>query len=248
VNEFTDIINELDGLSPIHKSDFEIKLECDDPPEERTYPMSQADLQEVQVQLQNSLANRWIRSSNSPYGTPFSFVRKKDGTMRMCVDYRKLNGLKRKDCTPLPRNHELLDSLYGAHYFSTRDIYKGYHQVRVKELNMHKTAFRAHYGLFEYCALPFGLCNAPYGFQAIMNQVLTPHLGKLRVVYLDDVLIYNQTADEHLEHIRRVLRELQRHHLYIKLSKCYFGQTSVNFLGHVVEVYPNGPRQSGGCT
>jgi hypothetical protein len=140
--------------------------------------------------------------------------------MRMCVDYRKLSDLTRKDRTPLPRIDELLDSLYGVHYLSTLDMYKqGYHQVRVKERDIHTTPFRTHYGLFEYCILPFELCNAPNGFQAMMNRVLAPYLGKFCVVYLDDVLICSQTADEYLEHIRLVFQELQRHHLHIKLSK-----------------------------
>ena len=169
MNEFTDIIKEPDGLPPTRECDFEINLECDEPPKERTYRMSPAELREVQVQLQDLLAKGWIRPSKSPYGAPILFVRKKDGTMRMCVDYRKLNDLTRKDRTPLPRIDELLDSLYGAQYFSTLDLYKGYHQVRVKERDIHKTAFRTHYGLFEYCVLPFGLCNAPAGFQAMMN-------------------------------------------------------------------------------
>jgi hypothetical protein len=110
--------------------------------------------------------------------------------MRMCVDYRKLNDLTRKDRTPLPRIEELMDSLYGAHYFSTLDLHtKGYHQVRVKERDIHKTTYRTRYGLFEYRVLPFELSNAPFGFQAMMNRVLAPYLGKLCVVYLNDVLI-----------------------------------------------------------
>jgi hypothetical protein len=193
--------------------------------------MSPAKIQEVQVQLQDLLAKGWIH----PYGPPILFVRKKDGTMRMCVDYRKLNDLTRKDRTPLRRIDELLDSLYGAHYSNTLDVYKGYHQVHTKERDTHKTTFRTPYELFEYCVLPFGLCNARVEFQAMMNRVLAPYLVKFCVVYLDDVLIYSQTADEHLEHIRLVLRELQRHQLHIKLSKCYFGRSGVNFLGHVVE-------------
>eukprot|EP00873_Tetraselmis_striata_P033300 jgi/Tetstr1/453564/TSEL_040532.t1 len=112
---------------------------------------------------------------------------------------------------------------------------KGYHQVRIKPEDIHKTAFRTHYGLYEYCVLPFGLTNAPAGFQTMMNRILSPYLGKFCVVYLDDVLIYSKTVEEHLEHIRLVLRELQRHHLHIKLSKCSFGRTSVEFLGHIVE-------------
>jgi hypothetical protein len=155
--------------------------------------------------------------------------------MRMCVDYRKLNDLTRNDRTPLPRIDELLYSLYGAHYFSTLDLFKGYHRVRVKERDIHMTAFRTHYSLFEYHVLPFGLCNAPAGFQAMMDRVLAPYLSNFCVVYLDDVLIYSKTADEDLEHIRLVLRELQRHQLQTKLSKCYFGRSSVNFMGHVVE-------------
>jgi hypothetical protein len=146
------------------------------------------------------------------------FVLKKDGAMRVCVDYRKLNDPTRKDRTPLPRIDELLDSLHGARYFSTLDMYKGYHQVRVKERDIYQAAFRTHYGLFEYCVIPFELCNAPARFQAIMNRVFDPYLGKLNVVYMDDVLIYNKTADEHLEHIRLELRELRRHQLHIKPS------------------------------
>jgi hypothetical protein len=142
--------------------------------------------------------------------------------MRMCVDYRKLNDLTRKDRTPSPR------SVPGPMNYSTRYVgltisvrrtcilYKGYHRVQIKERDIRKPTFQTHYGLIEYCVIPFELCNAPVGFQALMNRVLAPpYLGKFCVVYLDDVLIYNQTADEHLEHIRLVLREMQRHKLYI---------------------------------
>eukprot|EP00873_Tetraselmis_striata_P008895 jgi/Tetstr1/429159/TSEL_019112.t1 len=233
--EFADIIAEPTDLPPEREFDFEINLESDEPPKERTYGMSPAELQEVRSQLEELLAKGWIRPSKSNYGAPILFVRKKDGTLRMCVDYRKLNDLTKKDRTPLPRIDELLDSLHGATIFSTLDLYKGYHQVRIKPEDIHKTAFRTHYGLYEYCVLPFGLTNAPAGFQTMMNRVLSPYLGKFCVVYLDDVLIYSKTAEEHLEHIRLVLRELQRHHLHIKLSKCSFGSTSVEFLGHIVE-------------
>ena len=234
VQDFADIIREPEGLPPEREWDFEINLECDVPPKERTYRMSPAELREVQAQLTELLAKGWIRPSKSPYGAPILFVRKKDGTMRMCVDYRKLNDLTRKDRTPLPRIDELLDSLHGAHCFSTLDLFKGYHQVRVKEQDIHKTAFRTHYGLYEYCVLPFGLTNAPASFQTMMNNVLAPYLGKFCVVYLDDVLIYSQTPEEHLRHIRLVLEQLQKHKLHVKLSKCLFGRKSVDFLGHIV--------------
>jgi hypothetical protein len=153
LNEFTGIIKEPDGLPPTRKCNFEINLEYDEPPKERTYRMSPAVLREFQVKLQDLLAKGWIRPSKSPYGVPILFARKKDGTMRLCVDYRKPNDLTRKDRTPLPRIDELLDSLYGAHHFSTLDLHKGYQQVRVKERDIHTTTFRNHYGLFEYCVL-----------------------------------------------------------------------------------------------
>eukprot|EP00873_Tetraselmis_striata_P007176 jgi/Tetstr1/427440/TSEL_017603.t1 len=185
--EFADIIAEPTDLPPEREFDFEINLESDEPPKERTYRMSPAELQEVRSQLEELLAKGWIRPSKSNYGAPILFVRKKDGTLRMCVDYRKLNDLTKKDRTPLPRIDELLDSLHA-------------------------------------------------GFQTMIpDRVLRPYLGKFCVVYLDDVLIYSKTAQEHLEHIRLVLRELQRHHLHIKLSKCSFGRASVEFLGHIVE-------------
>jgi hypothetical protein len=123
MNEFTDIIKEHDGLPPACECDFEINLDCDEPPKQRTYRVYLVELREVQVQLQDSIAKGWIRPSKSPYSAPILSIRKKEGTMRMCVDYRKLNDLTRKDCTPLPRIDELLDSLYGAHYFSTSDLY-----------------------------------------------------------------------------------------------------------------------------
>jgi hypothetical protein len=189
MNEFTDIIKEHDGLPPTRECDFEINLECDEPPKERTYRMSPAILREVQVHLQDLLAKGWIRPSKTSYGAPILLASKKDGTVRMYVNYRRLSDLTRKDRTPLPRIDELLDSLYGAHYFSTLDMYKGYHQVRVKERDIQKTSFRTHYRLFEYCVLPSGLCNAPTGFQAMTYRVLPPYLGKFCVVCLDDVLI-----------------------------------------------------------
>jgi hypothetical protein len=190
MKEFADIIQKHGGLPPTRECDLKIDLECDQPPKERTYRMSSAELREVQVHLQDLLAKDWICPSRSPYGAPTLFVRKKDETMRMCVDYQKLYHLARKDRTPLPQIDDLLDSRYGAHYFIALDMYKGYHLVRVKERDIHKTAFRTHYGLFEYCVLPFGLCNAPCGFQSndesssspVSWQVLRGICG--RIVYL----------------------------------------------------------------
>ena len=235
LEDFADIIAEPQGLPPEREWDVSINLESDIPPKERTYRMSPAELREVKSQIEELLSKGWIQPSKSPYGAPILFVRKKDGSLRMCVDYRKLNDITKKDRTPLPRIDELLDSLYGANVFSTLDLYKGYHQVRVRERDIQKTAFRTAYGLYEYNVLPFGLCNAPASFQTMMTNVLRPYLGKFCVVYLDDVLIYSKTPEDHLRHIRLVLQELQRHKLHIKLSKCSFGMKSVEFLGHIVE-------------
>jgi hypothetical protein len=149
LKEFTDIIKEPDGLQPTRECDFEINMECNEAPtKERTYRMSQVELREVQVQLQDILAKGWIRPSKSPYGAPILFVRKKDGTMRMCVDYRKLNDITRKDRTPLPRIDTMLDSLYGAHNFNTLDMYKSYTKFELKRA----TYIRQHSELIADCS------------------------------------------------------------------------------------------------
>ena len=235
LSKYDDIISEPTTLPPSRPWDFDIELETDEPPRQRTYRMSPAELREVQKQLSDMMEKGWIRPSTSPYGAPILFVRKKDGTLRMCVDYRKLNDITKKNRTPLPRIDELLDSLHGATIFSSLDLYKGYHQCRVKEESVHKTAFRTSFGLFEFTVLPFGLTNAPAVFQTMMNNVLKDYIGKFCVVYLDDVLIYSKTPEEHLRHIDLIMAALQKHKLHINPSKCFFGRKAVDFLGVVVE-------------
>ena len=232
---YADVIEEPTDLPPSRPWDFPIDLESDVPPKQVTYRMSPAELAEVKRQLQELLEKGWIRPSTSPYGAPILFVRKKDNSLRMCVDYRRLNEITTKNRTPLPRIDELLDSLHGATVFSSLDLYKGYHQCRVKEADIHKTAFRTHYGLYEFCVLPFGLTNAPACFQTMMNQVLGDYLGKFCVVYLDDILIYSKTDEEHLQHLRLIFGALQRHQLHVRLDKCFFGRRSVDYLGFVVQ-------------
>lgn len=198
------------------------------------YRMSPAELEEVRRQLTDLMDKGWIRPSDSPFGAPILFVRKKDGSLRMCVDYRKLNLATRKNRTPLPLIDELLDVISGSTVWSKLDLAQGYHQMRVADQDTHKTAFRTRYGLFEFLVLPFGLTNAPAAFVTMMNKVLAPYLDKFVVVFIDDILVFSRSEDDHLKHLETVLRTLMEHQLYLKLSKCRFGLPEVEFLGHVV--------------
>ena len=196
--------------------------------------MSPLELKEVRKQSDDLLEKGWIRPSQSPYRAPILFVRKKEGTLRMCIDYRELNKQTVKNRYPLPRQDELLDQLHGAKFFSKIDLQFGYHQVRVAGEDVYKTAFGTRYGHFEFLVLPFGLTNAPATFMAFMHEVLKPYLDEFVVVFLDDILIYTKSEEENLMHLRLVLQKLREHHLFAKLSKCAFHLQEVDFLGHVV--------------
>jgi len=204
------------------------------PPESRLYRMSPAELEELQRQLQIYLEKGWIRPSVSEYGAPVLFARKADGSLRMCIDYRALNAQTIKDKYPLPRMDELFDHLHGAKYFTSLDLWSGYHQCRIHPDDVHKTAFKTRYGSYEFTVMPFGLTNAPAAFMRLMNNVLKTYLDKFVVVYLDDVLIYSKTEEEHLRHLQLVLDTLNAANLKVKISKCSFAQSSTKFLGYVV--------------
>jgi hypothetical protein len=204
------------------------------PPPQRTYRMSPAELQEVQRQLETYLAKGWVRPSSSPFGAPILFARKKDGTLRMCVDYRALNAITVKDKYPLPRIDELFDVMRGATIFTSLDLAQGYHQVRIQEQHIHRTAFRTRFGLYEFTVLPFGLTNAPPTFMRLMHSILGPYLDKFVVVFLDDICIFSSNAEDHLHHIDTVLKTLAAHNLKVKLSKCSFGRQELEFLGHLI--------------
>lgn len=214
-----------------------MKIETDpnaDPPFRPVIRLSIAELDELRKQLDDLLQKGFIKPSTSPYGAPVLFVKKKDGTLRMCVDYRGLNRITKKNRHPLPRIDELIDRFRDARYFTKLDLLSGYHQQRIFEPHTHKTAFRCRYGHFEFNVVPFGLTNAPASFSNMMLRVLDPALDKWVVVYLDDILIYSRTKTEHLGHIRHVLALLRKNGLYAKLSKCSFMQEETEFLGHVI--------------
>ncbi|KAI3738348.1 hypothetical protein L2E82_28377 [Cichorium intybus] len=187
-------------------------------------------------QLQELLDKGFIRPSSSPWGAPVLFVKKKDGSMRMCIDYRELNKITIKNRYPLPRIDDLFDQLQGADYFSKIDLRSGYHQVRVKESDVEKTAFRTRYGHYEFLVMPFGLTNTPAVFMDLMNRVCKPFLDRFVIVFIDDILIYSKNKEEHASHLRTVLETLRREQLYAKFSKCEFWMREVQFLGHVVSI------------
>ncbi|GJW61088.1 putative reverse transcriptase domain-containing protein [Tanacetum coccineum] len=176
----------------------------------------------------------FIRPSHSPWGAPVLFVKKKDGAMRMCIDYRELNKLTIKNRYPLPRIDDLFDQLQGACCFSKIDLRSGYHQLRVQEEDIPKTAFRTRYGHFKFTVMPFRLTNAPAIFMDLMNRVCKPYLDKFVIVFIDDILIYSKSEEEHEVHLKTILDLLKKEKLYAKFSKCEFWLKEVQFLGHVV--------------
>ncbi|GIL68945.1 hypothetical protein Vafri_22205, partial [Volvox africanus] len=175
-----------------------------------------------------------IRPSTSPYSAPILFVGKKDGTLRMCIDYRGLNATTIKNRYPLPRVDDLLDKLKGSAYFSSIDLQQGYNQIHIEASDIPKTAFRTPFGHFEYTVLSFGLTNAPATFQAVMDRMFRPYIDRFVVCYLDDILVYSKTREEHLEHLKLVLEVLRREQMFAKRAKCFWAQPQVEYLGHIV--------------
>nr|XP_027099356.1 uncharacterized protein LOC113718666 [Coffea arabica] len=235
LEKFSGVFQEPTQLPPNRSLDHQIPLKSGAQAfkmKPYRYPHSQKA--EIEKQIADMLKSGIIKPSNSPYASPVLLVKKKDNTWRFCVDYRHLNDLTIKDRYPIPNIDELLDELYGAKFFSKIDLRSGYHQIRVKMADTHKTAFQTHQGHYEFLVMPFGLTNAPATFQALMNQVFEPFLRKFVLVFFDDILVYSATMDLHKEHLGQVLKVLQQNQLYAKLSKCSFAQQEVEYLGHVV--------------
>jgi hypothetical protein len=170
----------------------------------------------------------------SPWGAPVLFIKKKDRMLRLCIDFRKLNKLTVKNKYPLPRIDDLFNQLKDAKIFSKIDLRLGYHQVRIIDEDINKTAFRTSYRHYEFTVVPFGLSNAPIIFMSLMNGVFRDYLDKFVIVFLDDILVYSRTEEEHKQHLRMVLQVPREHQLYAKLSKCSFYQERIHYLGHII--------------
>jgi hypothetical protein len=192
------------------------------------------ELVELKKQIAELQSKGFIRPSSSPWGAPVLFVEKKDGTQRMCVDYQSLNEVTIKNKYPLPRIEDLFNQMKGASVFSKIDLRSGYHQLKIRELDIPKTTFRTRYGLYEYTAMSSGLTNALAYFMYLMNKVFMEYLDKFVVVFIDDILIFSKTKEEHEKHQRMILEKLRSNQLYAKFSKCEFWLTKVAFLRNVI--------------
>lgn len=212
----------------------DIPLLDDTPVAQRYRRIPPSEYEVVKDHIHQLLSAQVIRESSSPYASPIVLVRKKDGKLRMCIDYRQLNQKTRRDAFPLPRIEESLDALSGARWFSTLDLASGYNQVPVTEADRPKTAFCTPFGLFEWNRMPFGLCNAPSTFQRLMQRIFGDQQCQSLLLYLDDIVVFSSTVEQHLDRLKVVLERLQREGLKAKLSKCAFFRKEVQYLGHVI--------------
>jgi hypothetical protein len=234
LSEFRDVFAEPTGLPPHRQYDHAITLEEGaSPPNIKPYRYSPLQKDEIERQVSEMLRSGVIVHSMSPYAAPMLLVKKKDDNWRFCIDYRRLNQATIKNKFPLPIVDELLDELAGATFFSKLDLRAGYHQIRMREGDEEKTAFKTHHGHFQFRVMPFGLTNAPATFQCLMNTIFAEFTHKFVIVFLDDILVYSRTLQDHLEHLRLVLL-LRRHKLYAKESKCAFMQRKIEYHGHVI--------------
>ncbi|GJW54605.1 putative reverse transcriptase domain-containing protein [Tanacetum coccineum] len=237
VQDFPEVFPEdLPGLPPTRQVEFQIDLVPGAALVARApYRLAPSEMKELSEQLKELSDKGFIRPSSSPWGAPVLFVKKKDGSFRMCIDYRELNKLTVKNRYPLPRIDDLFDQLQGSSVYSKIDLRSGYHQLRVREEDIPKTAFRTRYGHYEFQVMPFGLTNAPAVFMDLMNRVCKPYLDKFVIVFIDDILIYSKNKQEHEEHLKLILELLKKEELYAKFSKCEFWIPKVQFLGHVID-------------
>jgi hypothetical protein len=236
LDEYKDVFADLPpGLPPERNVVHSIPLEPGSkPPAKRLYRLSPAELTEVKRQVKELLTKGFIEPSTGPFGAPILFVAKRDGSLRMVIDYRALNKITIKDMYPLPRIEDVHDSLQGATVFSTLDLQSGYHQLRIAPEDVPKTAFTTHVGTYQFKVLSMGLTNSPAVFSRAMNDIFKDCIGKYMVLYLDDLCIFSKSEAEHIQHLRSVLSILRKNRLFAKLKKCEFLKPSLKFLGHIV--------------
>jgi hypothetical protein len=236
VKDFPDVFpEELPGMPPDREVEFVIDpLPGTAPTFKRPYRRSVEELQELENQLTELQEAGYIRPSSSPWGAPVLFVKKKDGSQRMCVDYRSLNDVIMKNKCLLPRIEDLFDQRRGARIFSKIDLRTSYHQMKIRPSDIPKMALSTRYGLYEFTVMSFGLTNAPAYFMNLMNKVFMEYLDRFVVVFINDIRIYSKSDSDHKEHLRLVLQKLRDNQLYAKFSKCKFWIDKVPFLGHII--------------
>ncbi len=233
------LVDELPpGLPPDRGVGHVITLETGARPTYRpSRRLSPLELAEVEAHVKKLLLNGHIEPSKSPFGANVLFVQKKDGTLRMCLDYRALNKITVQNKYPLPRIDDLIDKMSGAKCFSSLDLASGYRQIKIAEEDVPKTAFSTPFGHYQFKVLAFGLKNAPATFQYAMNEMFSAQLGKYVCVYLDDILIFSKNAEEHERHLSEILSILEKNKFYAKLSKCDLNRSELLYLGHVVGAF-----------
>ncbi|GBG80668.1 hypothetical protein CBR_g31128 [Chara braunii] len=236
LDEFINIFESPPGVVPDRPISHEIILEAGAvPPKGCIYRMSERELEVLRAQLDDLLAKGWIRPSSSPYGALVLFVRKKNKDLRLCIGYRKLNAQTVKNAGPLPRINDLLERLGGANYFSKLDLKSGYHQISIRSNDRYKSTFKTWYEHFEWVVMPFGLTNTPTTFQAAITNEFRAMLDRFVLVYLDDILVYSRTLEDHLGHLRRVLETLRRAKYKSNHDKCEFVRQELEYLGHFTQ-------------
>ncbi|GBG62855.1 hypothetical protein CBR_g32438, partial [Chara braunii] len=241
LDAYSDVFEGPHGVVPDRPIRHEIILEDGAvPPRGCIYRMSEEELSVLRAQLDDLLEKGWIRPSSSSYGAPVLFVRKKNKDLRLCIDYHKLNSQTIRNAGPLPRIDDLLERLGGAKFFSKLDLKSGYHQLEIRKEDRYKTAFKTRYGHFEWLVMPFGLTNAPTTFQAAMTTEFRHMLDRFILIYLDDILVYSRSLDEHVKHLRTVLERLRQAKYKANRDKCEFARQELEYLGHYVT--PQGIR------
>ncbi|GBG91745.1 hypothetical protein CBR_g53559 [Chara braunii] len=235
LDAYSDVFEGPHGVVPDRPIRHEIILEDGAvPPRGCIYRMSEEELSVLRAQLDDLLEKGWIRPSSSPYGAPVLFIRKQNKDLRLCIDYHKLNAQTIRNAGPLPRIGDLLERLGGAKFFSKLDLKSGYHQLEIRKEDCYKTAFNTRYGHFEWLVMPFGLTNASATFQAAMATEFRHMLDRYVLIYLDDVLVYSRSLEEHVEHLRTVLERLRQTKYKANRDKCEFAQQELEYLGHYV--------------